>query len=569
MDAKRVGDVLRLMHDLNFRALPIKGGCRRFVGDLTCKAGEVSIELSLSDWDFIDYPKIRILGQPQFLPKRMAHHVTDGSFCYMAKGEVILDRYNPAGSILRCLNQATGLLNDLIANPARNLSDFQAEFQAYWTTPSKGTVVHVGVGNMSAAAQSASVYSFVPGERLRRVISTDADSTSKMASAWGEQADEETKTHCWIFRSAAQPPVTDALPWTIKQTLRWLKEWDLSLYKRCKAAIETDKKFLDIGFAYFLIDCPAGWVGFRLSVDSSIRKRLALSRGGKYRGQALFQFLLTYGGGEKISRLRVQDLSHSFIGSRNLTSSLGAALSGRKVALIGCGAIGGYLAQALIRLAAGHGEGKLELFDPQILMPENLGRHALGFKYLFKSKAEALKDEAHLQLPGINIEAHGLEMRSPNSLKGFDLVVNATGEEPVAEMLNEAQINAEHSFPPILHVWIKGNGETVQALWTDSQEFGCFRCLRSNAEESHMQERFRVLKEDPEKSYRACQHYTPYAVSAPISAVALATDLIVDWLRSDDPSPRFRTRSVETADVFKVKNQDIRPLDGCPACATK
>ncbi|WP_157719526.1 ThiF family adenylyltransferase [Pseudomonas oryzae] len=300
-----------------------------------------------------------------------------------------------------------------------------------------------------------------------------------------------------------------------------------------------------------------------------MRKKLALSRRGKYRGRALFQFLHMYGGGEKISRLHVQDLSHSFIASRNLTSSLGTALSGRKVALIGCGAIGGYLTQALSRLGAGHEGGRLELFDPQILMPENLGRHALGFKYLFKNKAEALKDEANLQLPGINVEAHALEMRSPNTLKDFDLIVNATGEETVAEMLNEAQINAGTSFPPILHVWIKGNGETVQALWTDSQEFGCFRCLRLNAEEDRMQERFPVLKGDIEKSYRACQHYTPYAVSAPISAVALATDLVVDWLRTDDPSPRFRTRSVETADVYKVKNQNIRPLDGCPACVKK
>lgn len=557
------------MHDLNFRALPTKGGCRRFVGDLGCKAGKVTIELSISDWDFVDYPKIRIVGRPDFLPDRMAHHVTDGSFCYLAKGEVVLDRYDPAGSILFCLNQATGLLNDLVANPSRNLSDFQAEFQAYWTTPSKGTVLHVGVGNMSAAAQSAPVYSFAPGERLKRVISTDANATSKMASAWGEQANEEEKIHCWVFRSCAQPPVTNALPWTIKQTLQWLKEWDLSLYKRCQATLEADKKFLDIGFAYFLIDCPAGWVGFGFPINSTIHKKLALSRGGKYRGRALFQFLHTYGGGEKISRLQVQDLSHSFIGSRNLTSSLGAALAGRKVALIGCGAIGGYLTQALIRLGAGHGEGKLELFDPQILMPENLGRHALGFKYLFKSKAEALKDEASLQLPGINIEAHKQEIRSPISLKGFDLIVNATGEEAVAEMLNETQINAERCFPPILHVWIKGNGETVQALWTDSQEFGCFRCLRFSAEDSRMQERFPVLKGDTEKSYRACQHYTPYAVSAPISAVALATDLIVDWLRAGDPSPRFRTRSVETADVYKVKNQNIRPLDGCPACAKK
>ncbi|MCO6058578.1 ThiF family adenylyltransferase [Pseudomonas sp. MOB-449] len=555
------------MHDLKFRALPTKGGCRRFVGELSCKPGGVPIELSISDWDFIEYPKISILGQPEFLPKGMAHHVTDGSFCYLAKGEVVLDRYDPAGSVLFCLNHAAGLLNNLIANPARNLSDIQSEFQAYWTTPNKGTVLHVGVGNIVDSAQSALIFSFAPGERLKRVISTDTDSTSKMAEVWGEQANEETKNHCWVFRSSVQPPVTNALPWTIKQTLQWLKEWDPSLYKRCQAALEADSKFLDIGYAYFLIDCPAGWVGFGFAISSTIRKKLALSRGGKYRGRALFQVLHTYGGGEKISRLQVQDLSHSFIGSRNLTSSLGTALSGRKVALIGCGAIGGYLAQALARLGAGHGGGRLELFDPQILMPENLGRHALGFKYLFKSKAEALKDEANLQLPGINVEAHALEMRSPNTLEDFDLIVNATGEDAVAEMLNEAQINAGTCFPPLLHVWIKGNGETVQALWTDSREFGCFRCLRFNAEENRMQERFPVLKGDVEKSYRACQHYTPYAVSAPISAVALATDLIVDWLRTDDPSPRFRTRSVETADVYKVKNQNIRPLDCCPACA--
>jgi len=569
MDAKRVGDVIRLMHDLKFRALPTKGGCRRFVGEITCKPGSVPIEVSIDDWDFIEYPKIRILGQPEFFPKRMAHHVTDGSFCYFAKGAVVLDRYDPAGSILLCLNQAAGLLNDLIANPTRNLNDIQSEFQAYWSASSKGTVLRIGIGNIANSALSAHVFSLAPGERLKRVISTNADSTHQMAEVWGERANEEPKHHCWVFRCGVQPPVTSALPWTIKQTLRWLKEWDLALYKRCQAVLETDPKFLDIGYAYFLIDCPAGWVGFGFAISSTVRKKLALSRGGKYRGRAFFQFLHTYGGGEHISRLQVQDLSHRFIGSRNLTSSLGAALSGRKVALIGCGAIGGYLGQALTRLGAGHGVGRLDLFDPERLMPENLGRHTLGFRYLFKSKAESLKEEANLQLPGINVEAHAREMRLPSALNNFDLIVNATGEEAVAEMLNEAQINAGTSFPPILHVWIKGNGETVQALWTDSREFGCFRCLRFNAEQNRMQERFPVLKGDVEKSYRACQHYTPYAVSAPISAVALATDLIVDWLRTGNPSPRFRTRSVETADVYKVKNQDIKPLDSCPACAGK
>lgn len=568
MNAKRVGDVLRLMHEINFRALPTKGGCRHYVGALSCNLGSVPIELSISDWDFIEYPKISILERPEFLPKGMAHYVTDGSFCYLAKGSVVLDRYNPAGSILLCLNQATGLLNELIANPTRNQTDFQAEFQAYWTSPSHGSILHVGVGNISATAVSAQVYSFSPGERLKRVISTDPDSTAKMAEAWGEQSNEAERRQCWIFRSNSLPPA-NGLPSTVKQTLLWLKEWDTSLYKKCQSTLESDARLLDVSYAYFLIDCPVGWVGFSIAINSKILQKLNLSQGGKYRGRAFFQYLHTYGGSEKITRLRAQDLSHSFISSRNLTSSLGSALFGRKIALIGCGAIGGYLAQALTRLGAGQGKGRLELFDAQMLLPENLGRHALGFKYLFKNKAAALKDEADLQLPGITVEAHTFEMRSPNTLKDFDLIVNATGEEAVAEMLNEAQIIGAPHFPPILHSWIKGNGETVQALWTDSREFGCFRCLRHCAEENQMEERYPVLKGDTEKLYKACQHYTPYTVSAPISAAALAADLIVDWLKSDDPSPRFRTRSVETADVYKVKNQNIRPINGCPACAKK
>lgn len=567
MDNRRLGGVLRLMHSLNFTTLPSKGITRKFRGRLSCKAGEVEVELSISDWDLLNYPTIRILEKPDFFPKTMAHQVTDGSFCYLSNGEVVLDRYDPAGSILFCLNQATGLLDKLIASPERNQEDFEAEFLAYWTAPNQGKVLRIGVGNISAGAKTAKIFTLVPGERIKKVISTDDVTTAKMAQTWEELANEDDNANCWIYSSTIQPPFHKSLPWKIKDTLSWLKIWDISLYKKIQLSFETDSKFLDSSQIYILINCPAGLVGFGFTVSSKIKQKLALSKGGKYRGKALFQFLHSLGGQETIYRLHAVELSHNFINSRNLTSSLGFALAGRKVLLIGCGAIGGYLAQALARLGAGHSEGKLELYDPQNLMPENLGRHALGFKYLFRSKALSLQEDLSQQLPGIIIEAHSTEMRSPGIGNGFDLIINATGEEAISEMLNEYQIN-DKDYPPLIHIWIKGNGETVQALWTD-REFGCFRCLRSAAIDNQMQERFPVLKGEVERSYRSCQHYTPYAVSAAISATALAIDIINDWLKTSDPSPRFRTRSVETADVFKVKNQNISRANGCPACAKK
>ena len=51
-----------------------------------------------------------------------------------------------------------------------------------------------------------------------------------------------------------------------------------------------------------------------------------------------------------------------------------------------------------------------------------------------------------------------------------------------------------------------------------------------------------------------------------MSASALAIDMIADWLKGD-VSPRFRTRSIEGANVRKIKSQNMSRLEGCPGCS--
>lgn len=165
------------------------------------------------------------------------------------------------------------------------------------------------------------------------------------------------------------------------------------------------------------------------------------------------------------------------------------------------------------------------------------------------------------QFPGARIAAQYRPVQ-PSDLRG-DLVIDATGEEAVSLSLNHWRLALpETGRPPLLHVWIYGNGECTQALWVDSSKHACFRCLRR----LDRTPRFDLQLSLPARRVAGCQAFTPYAVSAPMAAAALATDLTIAWLQGD-PKPRFRTRMLEGVSARTLKNQDVDPLAGCPACA--
>ena len=68
-------------------------------------------------------------------------------------------------------------------------------------------------------------------------------------------------------------------------------------------------------------------------------------------------------------------------------------LSGKRLVIIGCGTIGGYLAEMLVKAGAGTAGGQLTLVDFDSLYPQNIGRHRLGFPNLFSNKATGMVEE--------------------------------------------------------------------------------------------------------------------------------------------------------------------------------
>lgn len=550
-----LGESLRLLRSRGFRPIATRASGRSFAGTLPCAKGHVSVKLTIKDWNFLEYPQIALAEHPAFLPELIPHVDVLGNLCYFAPGAVTLDRYDPATALAQCLDQATAILNQIAVDPNYRVDDVQSEFPAHWEHGQLVLPWTVFLGEILPDATTAGYFILRQGTQKRALVTCDPDEAHRLATAMGATL-TASKYRCELLQTSIPPHVPMQMPRTVKELFTWFQSWDRSLYAALQKSLGKED-YLRQTFAAFAVKTPVGWIGFGFDLDQL--KRLGYANNPKrYRNH-----LHNAGGSQRLFRMALREVGSRFVHSRNLSFP---DLYNKRVTVVGCGAIGSFVAASLVRLGAGTGKlGLLKLIDPDDLGPENLGRHALGYPAMMRPKAEAMRDELLRQFPHSTIEAHARSVFDHVQLFAAELIIDATGEEAVSEFLNGLRLQRKTNTP-LLHVWIRGNGEAVQALWADAKGGGCYRCLLVPDTRVHRKERFALLKTQPMRRTDGCRAYTPYAVSAPMHAAALATDMVCAWLQGD-PSPRFRTRSHENAEVFTVKNQNLSRMANCPACA--
>lgn len=554
MDRESFALVAGSLRARGFKQVRAAAGARAkaFRGELACRGQKVGVRLEISDWDFVSYPSIFVESAPDLLKGFRTHVQSGGSLCYYMSGSTVLNRFKPAEAVARCLRRAEETLEEMAGQKEVQFG-IHDEFGLYWMQ------VPVYVGELEKEAKKAELVFVESRERKLHVLTQTGSEPKWIARAIGGETKWNITT--WLIETKNHPAVDVArgLPRTIKDVFEWVKRWDPIASQRMTSLFES-KGYLDNAFVGVVFISPVGPFGFLLEIDrqraKSYQRRPALYR----------QYLHARGENTSITRFFGVDISSDFVHSRNLVSK---SLQGKRVAIIGCGAIGGYVAHSMARLGAGVDEGgRLALIDIDQLQPGNLGRHLLGFPALHLPKAEALAQELRSQFPYLNIVTFTQDVRTVAGLFDNDLIVDATGEESLSIALarpHQERLNS-HRAPPILHVWIAGNGEACQALMVDGKKGGCYRCMWTDDSKSGMKERIPLLKEPPKTRFVGCQSVTMFPVSAAMSAAALATDMVLDWLEGN-PSPRFRTRARENARVFRATPQDLSRLKDCPACS--
>ena len=135
------------------------------------------------------------------------------------------------------------------------------------------------------------------------------------------------------------------------------------------------------------------------------------------------------------------------------------ALRAKSAAVVGCGAIGSFVADLLVRA----GVGRLTLLDDDVLRPGNLVRHLAGPDEVGLTKAHAVRralggasctTELTAQDGSLATAADAAEL-----LTGHDLVVDATADGAASALLRYA---AEAQGTHVLSVCVQNDGTTMR-----------------------------------------------------------------------------------------------------------
>ncbi|MFN8530348.1 MAG: ThiF family adenylyltransferase [Anaerolineae bacterium] len=166
------------------------------------------------------------------------------------------------------------------------------------------------------------------------------------------------------------------------------------------------------------------------------------------------------------------DRVERLIGASNL-----ALLASKKVAVIGLGSGGGYVALTL----AMSGVGSFVLIDDDILEPTNLPRHVADARYLGQPKAQAVADLIMHRNPKAQVEVRiGRLEGHMDALNGVDLVVSGIDNEPSKYILNEACLD-RHLTAVYAGVYERGEGGDVVII--HPYDGCCYACWASQLRE--------------------------------------------------------------------------------------
>ena len=507
----------------------ITAGGLRLEGPVDVGGYAVRIAIEFKDLSFSEPPYLWVVN-PSDLPRPVTPHVDErGELCAVDRAQFVFDRHKAPELARGLIQRAKEVLERGLTRHAGD--EIAAEFPRYWANQ---FLLSCG----RATGRCALVADGRGGSELRP------------GAGLGVAA----------FRVATKARLTfgpkQARPDTLGELLDWIGSIDSSL----PAKILEGLRELDPNDPLVVIDAPNGTIIALVRVSASgAAVQASLGRRAGWRRMVSSPAARKW----PIARYFGRDVDIAHL----LSEGDPPALTGRKVILIGCGAIGGYLARMLAQMGAGL-EGSLLLIDPDPLDHRNVRRHALGLGQVSRFKAEACAERIVADLPGLNVSARARRAQDQlAAMAAADVVIDATGEQGLSEFINawamERQL-AKEPTPTVLHVWINGNGAAVQSFISTDMRFACYRCLRPDMGSKG---RFDPLLQPPPAPVTACGDApsTPYDAAAAMAAASLAARQVADWA-TGKPVKLLQSQRLDWTVTRQIDPTNPRAVPQCPAC---
>lgn len=531
-----------------------------FLRKIEVPGGTVKIRFTNFDVSFSELPTAHVIQIPPSLTSRQLSHVNpDKSICYIDQETTKIFPLDPARVIATCIILVEKVVHNWSCD--QNQNEIRAEFSSYWQPELAairlGAELDGDLMDMDRTALSGEVhkeYILVDNsdqvdswQKVRKITNI-----KKIASAMVV----EVKNPVYV------PYGMDWPPSSMKATLQWLKLIDADalsvLVHKLKSNIQLNTKVI---FIELRLDSES--IAFQTILNEAVRA--SLKRKVKFKLNEIVNILSNQLMTSKFTRFMVEDSRESFIYTRNLNNL--KTLAGEKIALIGCGTIGGYAAQALAHCGAGTENGLLHLFDNDILSAGNLGRHILGTNYLIENKSSALTHYLGSQLPFSNIQPHNKKFTNSDITEKLDIIIDATGDETFSIQLAlwyRKYYQSNPKRPILIHGWIDAYGQCVRVLKDDGTG-ACYCCLCDfNGDEKIRLPLFLKPPEDPAPFRRKCgSTYMPFPSQVSMTAAGLIQGMALS--EDGNKGSNFRQLALSTK-IQTSKDRRLLSSPGCPVC---
>lgn len=165
-----------------------------------------------------------------------------------------------------------------------------------------------------------------------------------------------------------------------------------------------------------------------------------------------------------------------------LNSQIGNDLTllDKKIAIIGIGSLGSYIAREIIKTSIKN----LVLVDDDVFIQENLMRHQLDYHCLNYSKVTMTKFDLCYYHPEILITSINKKIDADNIQEiitdDLDLVIFAIGNSDT-QLICNSYLKKHDYKKPVLFCWLEGDGEHSHVLGVSYSYQGCFECLYTDS----------------------------------------------------------------------------------------
>jgi hypothetical protein len=227
-----------------------------------------------------------------------------------------------------------------------------------------------------------------------------------------------------------------------------------------------------------------------------------------------------------ITRLPVEDCRYARILNRSAGVGLTSLVDAR-VALVGCGSIGGLLAELL----AGAGISHFLLIDNDTFEIENLGRHILDQRYLSSPKTFGVSHKIRQRFSQANTSFQIADIRDPSALQRLSefkptLIISATGDTNTDLLISERCRVGE--LASVAFIWVEAHLKAGHLVFQPTDREYSLCDLHPAPDGIY---KFQVSNENIALREGGCNTtYTPYSALDMNLFVSLAAKQIIDWL---------------------------------------